>query len=542
MAAVFAVAGSVTGWTTLPAAAWHDSAELASVAWRLSLSHSPGHPLHALSTRAVQFAPLGDGGFRANLASALCLAAALALLYRVLRRVAPGAGRLAAALAALLPVAMPAVWLQGARAEVYALQALLTVATGALCLRVAAGDDDRALPALALVFGLAGANHSYVGLMGIPLALWAMWVGFRGWRSVVGAVFAGTLGLMANLYLLLRARAGAEIGWGTPDSLAELWSTLSGEEWRRAMLPEAGTVDLADNLASLTAYLFDQLGALPSLVAFAVLLVAVPRWVRERRFLALALLAALCIPFASRVLYTVDRFNPDLGGYVVGALFAWTAMLLLALERWPRPAAVALGLLFALSLGRIDPGARRGTRTAERFARALLDEVPPGGALVVSDFNSAFLGWWLRAFEGSRPDVGVIFRGQVRRPWVGERLATQRPDLAAGLARFPLGYDGPDVRFEPGLRMDTLGEVERRLRPVGLTLAVDAEPGPVPRAPVEPGIDARRAWGFLHLVHAEHLLRLEGDWRNRVRAHLREADRLSPNDPAVAAVAARLRR
>ena len=183
-AVVFALGAGFLAWTALPGPHWHDTAEFGAISWRLGLSHPPGHPLHALLTHGAQRAPVGDLGFRANLLSALCLGAAAALLYRLLRRLAPDAPRLPAVAAALLPVAMPAVWLQGVRAEVYALQLLLCVGIALGCHAVARGDDRRALAGVALLFGLAGANHSLVGLTLVPLALVAMVCGRVGVRAI----------------------------------------------------------------------------------------------------------------------------------------------------------------------------------------------------------------------------------------------------------------------------------------------------------------------------------------------------------------------
>ena len=253
-AAVFAVAAGLFAWTALPGTHWHDTAEFGAVAWRLSLSHPPGHPLHAVLTHGIERLPLGDVPFRANLLSALALGAALALLYRLLRAIAPEGHRLPAIAGALLPAAMPAVWLQGVRAEVYGPQLLLSVAVGWLCLLVARGDDQRALPALALAFGLAGANHSLIGAALIPLALIAMAVGRPRAPAVAGAFAAGGLGLAAYAYLPLRATHGGEVGWGMPTSAGALWETISGRAWHANIARDPGEIDLVANALNVFGY------------------------------------------------------------------------------------------------------------------------------------------------------------------------------------------------------------------------------------------------------------------------------------------------
>ncbi|MCA9538199.1 MAG: hypothetical protein KC620_04895, partial [Myxococcales bacterium] len=86
-----------------------------------------------------------------------------------------------------------------------------------------------------------------------------------------------------------------------------------------------------------------------------------------------------------------------------------------------------------------------------------------------------------------------------------------------------------------------------RLRPVGLTLAIDA-PWPTPAAldaaflPLAdpPDFDARRSAGFVHAGHAEHLLRLHAP-SALIAWHLNQAERFAPGDPWLAEIRAALR-
>lgn len=540
-AAVFALAGAFLAWTCLAGPQWYDSAEFSAAGWRLTLSHPPGHPVHAVLTRAAQLLPLGDGTFRANLTSALCVAAALAWLYRLLRRTAPAAGVVPTAAAALLPAVMPAIWLQAARAEVYALQLLITMALVDACQRVARGGDARALAALAFAFGLAGANHSYLGALVVPLALWAMAVGEHRPRAVGVAAVAGLLGLAAYAYLPLRASAGGEIGWGAPRTAAELWSTISGAAWRRNLMPAIDAVDELDNIATLAALGIDQVGPLAALLGLGLVLAAAPAWVRAREWSAAGVLLLVALPFLSRVIYPVDTVNPDLGGYLVGALTMSAGLAVLAAARLG-PARWLLPVLLIAAAPRFDVGDRQGSRTGERYARAVLDEVPPGGVLLTSDYATSFLSWSLRAVEGLRPDVALLFRGQMDTPWFAERLARQLPERAAEL---PDGFVGPEARFEPGVELNRLGPVAAHLRPVGLTMAVGpAAPLEVVRAAfadlgAPTDADARRGRAFLHAQTAAHLARARAA-TPLARWHLEQAELLAPGDPYLAEVAALL--
>ncbi len=542
-AAVFLASAGLFAWTALPGVHWHDTAEFGAVGWRLGLSHPPGHPLHALLTQAAERLPLGDLGFRPNLLSALCLGAALAGLHRLLGRLSAGGHPVTLAAAALLPAVMPSLWLQGIRAEVYALQLLLGVGVALACHRLATTDDRRALPALALVFGLAGANHSLIGAAMLPLALVVLAARWPGWRAFGLACGAGALGLSTYLYLPLRARAGGEIGWGMPTDVGSLWETISGRAWQANLVAEPERVDLGENLGKLFVHSVDQVGLVASLVLLAAVVAGVvARRGRAPRPVLAALLVAACT-FGTRFLYPFDPLNPDIGGYFAPAMLALVAggwSLAPAAARWAFPAALAL------AAPNLDPGARMGSRVAEEVARVGIDEVPPDGALVYSDYAAHFLSWYLRAAEGTRPDATLLFRGQVGQGWAATRLATLHPERAVHLADFPVGFDGPDVRVEPGVLDERLGAVRARLGGSGVTLAVDGRGSVVDvarawaRIPPVRDVDSRRALGFLHAQHAVHHL-----WRgDRALAawHVAEAEVLAPNDVWLAELRARLSR
>ncbi|MCB9529246.1 MAG: DUF2723 domain-containing protein [Myxococcales bacterium] len=541
-ALVAAITGAFFVATALPSIHWHDTAEFAAVGWRLAVSHPPGHPIHALLTRATEhFIPLGDLALRANMLSALLAAAALAAFYRLLRALAPALPRAAALCAACAPAFLPGLWLQAVRAEVYALQLLLTVCIAHACHRVARGDDARALPALALLFGLAGANHSFIGLCSIPLALWAIAAGRPPPRAFAAAVAAGLLGLAAYLYLPLRATAGGVVGWGRPDSLAALWATISGRDWQGNIAPADGEA-AADHVATMAAWIITQLGPLGAAIVLLALLAGLPALVRARRLTALAAAVAAAVPLAAQRLLQVDLHNPDMAGYLAAVPLALIALAAIAVDALPGRARALLALAFPAlllaGLGRHDPSHRAGSRSAERVALARLDAVPPDGVLVASDYATTFQTWALQALWGERPDVAPVFRGRVAADWQRRRLRAEHPAIAAALDGFPATLTGPAVRYELGVEMHRLGPLAPRLRPVGLLLAVDA-PWPAALDPAydlidaAPDLDARRAGALLHAQHAEHIARAGGP-QALAAAHLDRAEALAPGDPWLA--------
>lgn len=532
-ALVAGLSGAFFALTALPGVHWHDTAEFAAVARRLSISHSPGHPIHAITTHGAQLLAAGDAAFRANLSSAAWMAIALTIFYRVLRKLAPDGRWYSAAMVALLPAVLPAIWLQGVRVEVYALQLAISAAIGLLALHL---RDARAFAGLALAFGLAGANHHLIGVALLPIALLAAWQHRR--RLWLGC--AGFVGLLAYAYLPLRAGAG-DIGWGMPDTLSGFWQMVSAQEWVGANPLSQAALDPVANAQKMTVWIIEQVGLAVAAILLICLLFAA---LRRRTGAWLGCGIAFAGVLATKLLYPFDPLNPDLGGYLAAALCALLAMAWVGLaaadRRWP-VGAVAAALLLLWSAPGFDAGRRQGSRTAEQWGRALLADVPPDGVLVASDYASHFLVWGQFALHGARPDAAVVFRGQMDVPWYRARLERRRP----GFSQIP-----SDARVEPGVRAEQLGPLRARLGPIGVTLAPDAR-APLPRVrdrfaqirrPPTPDLDSRRSMGLVHVQYAlHHLERAPGPaTRALVRFHLTQAEAWAGPDPMIAQIAARL--
>ena len=169
---VFAFTGLILAAGVMPGFHWHDTAEFGAVASRLSLSHPPGHPLHALTTRAVLELPLGDLACRANVASSVCLAFALSVFARVLGVLAPGLSWFERFVFASWPVVFPVVFLQGIRAEVYALNLLVTLGVAYCAVELRPLEGGRFFVALALLVGLGLGNHSLLIAALAPIVVW----------------------------------------------------------------------------------------------------------------------------------------------------------------------------------------------------------------------------------------------------------------------------------------------------------------------------------------------------------------------------------
>lgn len=548
---VAGLAGAALILTAAPAAHWHDTAEFGAVARRLSLSHPPGHPLHAQLAHGLGILPFAGAGFRAHLASALPVAGALGLLYGLLRRLTPTPSPWITAAVALTPLAIPAIWLQGARAEVYGLQLLLSVAVARITVEAwhtPAQAPGRILAALALSLGLAGANHTLLAVCMVPLALWAALPALRRRPlALLPAVGVGVLALMVYAHLALRAGAGGPVGWGWPDTPGALWDIISAKAWRTSSLTEIAAPPFGEQAQHIFSWWLDQVGPIPGAV-LSLLGVAGALAARGQRWGRAALIGAatVMIPILyTKMTYAFDRQNPDIGGYfapavIAGLVIAWIGAAALA----PATRGLTLAVIPALGLWwapQVDQGGLMGARSAVTVAQRRLDEVPPDGVIAYSDYSAWFLDGWLRAIEGRRPDVIPLFRGQRHTDWTRRRLLAAFPERGAAALAFP---DGPGraglaLHVEPGVRQEAIGRplaawgLTRRIgeAPVEVSVEIDAAravPSPADR-------DGRR---FMAISHGHHAL-AEGPWMRRgdpkalVRArwHLDRAEALVPGDP-----------
>lgn len=509
---VFAVTGLILAAGVMPGFHWHDTAEFGAVASRLSLSHPPGHPLHALTTRAVLDLPLGDLAFRANVASSVCLAFALSVFARVLGVLAPGLSWFERFVFASWPVVFPVVFLQGIRAEVYALNLLVTLGVAYCVVELRPLEGGRFFVALALLVGLGLGNHSLLIAALAPIVVWRAARSKLRLRAWLLALAAGLLGASSYVYLPLRASAGGDVGWGRPETLAAFVDTVLARDWHKNLASAGSTgLDLWENALGITGLLAAQPGLVVATGAALLFGWALLRRPGTRARIAALALSGACL-LATRFFYPFDENNPDLGGYFAPALFAWVGTVAVAFaELAPRVRPVLSLLLLlaaAVSVADVDPGQRRGSRAAEVLSNTLVDEVPPRGVLVTSDYSTWFQSWAQHDFAGARPDVAVLFRGRVEQAWHISRVSSVHPEVAALMSTFPASFDRPGIRFENGVEWARLGALAARLRPAGLTLALHGPTKLPPAAPPVPTTDVDTRWTqtFRFALLAEHCL------------------------------------
>jgi hypothetical protein len=445
--------------TLPPGLTWaHDGADggdLIAAARTLGIPHPPGYPLYTLLARVFLWIPWGVPAHRIALLSAVAGAGAAWALYRLCLLVGAKhwGGELPsqhsrrrpilrpymiALAASLLWAFAPIPWGQAVIAEVYALNALLTVGFLACLLWWRQTGEPRAWRLAWLLFGLGIAHHPLIAACLLPAALWA-WeqrarLTARRWAEAVGLPL---LGLCFYVYLPIRAAASPPINWGNPQTLPGLWWVVSAAPYRHFVLG----LPLAEWLSRLSAWA----GLLLS--QFKVWGVALGLWgalmLHERdKKLSWGLLGV----FTLVTLYALGYNTTDSYVYLLPALavFAvWIAWGLadagqrlagLLRRSAPHNDVVAAIILAALPLASLGMNWAASDLSRDQEAQAYVEQslaVLPADAVVLADGDRQTFALWY-----ARRTLPGAYRGEVislpllQYDWYRAQVQTRNPDLA----------------------------------------------------------------------------------------------------------------
>lgn len=474
-----------------------DSLEFQVVLPTLGIAHPSGYPLYTLLGKLFTLLlPFRDPAGRANLLSALCAAAAVAVLYLAARRLA--GSRPAAAAAAAAFAISPAWWSQATLAEVYALHGLF-VALFIYCLlrweaergqragrggRGAAGggqlpaSNDTWLAAAALVCGLGLTHHRMIALL-LPAALvfifWTDPALLRQPRRWLLPIALGLAPLLLYLYLPIRGRAVTSLdGTYAPTARGTL-------DW---ILARGYSVFLTGNPFSVqrggsdfVALFLEQVGVLPVIAALTGLIEAWRFSVRRATFLLLATVAQIAFGVAYKVQDVEVFFIP---AFMLAAL--WAAIGLarvfdatvqqavhagrpLRLPAWARPLYLAAWLLPVAGILLFYPGRDAVRAWAQRDRSSAWDVYATGqdmvenaaaGGEVVGLLGETTLVRYFRDVLGQRADLRVTPADAepARYAAIEAALAAGRPvyltrDLPGAAARYSLDAAGPLIAVSP---------------------------------------------------------------------------------------------
>jgi Flp pilus assembly protein TadD len=419
-----------------------DSGEFLGVAATLGVAHPTGYPLYALLGQLATLVPWGDKAFLINLVSAASGAGAaffLALAASELGRqleLRPGARTAAVAAAGLLALTSRTLWSVSTLAEVYALNALFWGALLWAALRLRRTGAARELYLLALLGGLALANHATIALF-LPAAAVIAWPGRRRARELLRALPAAAafllLGVSVNLYTPLRAAAETLFNWDDPSTLDTFYAHVAGAQYRGHFL-YYGAGGARDALAQYGSSIWANVTPLGAFAAAALAWFFIKRY----RGVALALLAY----FVGYLAYCACYAIPDINYYFItlhlvvifAAAIGVAAVVGAVGQRFPaaRLAAAAGAALAVLAAGagafgfNFPYGHRRDFTFAESYGRRLLSVLPARAIFFASGDTNAFLSWYNVYVRGLRRDVAIL--SQIRLTSRGYLTAAARRD------------------------------------------------------------------------------------------------------------------
>ncbi len=266
LAAVLAAALALLtyGATLLPGAGYSgDVAKFQFVGWSLGTPHATGYPAWMLASCAfTRLLPVGTIAWRANLLSAIFAAAAVAVVFLLVRRCL-GASRLVAVGMALLFAFGSLWWSQAIVAEVYSLHGLCLAASIGLLLRWQTKKDFRLLAGAAAVVGLSVANHITTLIVLPALVGFVLWVDRRvlKGRRTLALLPAVVVPAVLYLYPFWRTLAPTTtyLEMQTPDLETFLWY-LGGAQFRDRVFAFSLAEIILHRVPMLAAWLWSQAG------------------------------------------------------------------------------------------------------------------------------------------------------------------------------------------------------------------------------------------------------------------------------------------
>ncbi|MCP4445384.1 MAG: DUF2723 domain-containing protein [Myxococcales bacterium] len=438
--------------TSSPTIGWLDSPEFVAQAATLGVSHSPGHPLPALLGRLAGLVPIGDLAWRVNLVSALCAAGAVALLFASLRRIvsstAPRIGRSSARVIAmslaLAAGASWALWSNAVRAEVYALQCLLSVGAIYALLRFESSSHSRWILAASFLLALGLANHHLLALTILLPAILVILI--RPSRpapiTYARAAGIGMLGLCALLYLPVRSLAHPLVNFGAPHTLERFFWTLRGAAFRRSATQEHASTPLVDAIQIVMA-LSEALSA--PLLLFALYGAWTGRHCMATRRPVHLLLGIVLLCMGARVLLGFDPETPDHHAYLLPAILALYLLAAIGIARLvshaleakhplpkaPALAAVALALLVPIQVAsKWSVSSQRTAWASDDMAHWEVETLPPRSLVLLAYFQTTFRTWAVNSVEGLRPDVAYLDRSFLSYPGMRQEALHRYPKLS----------------------------------------------------------------------------------------------------------------
>lgn len=411
-------------YTLTPAVGLIDSGELAAGCRLLNVLHPTGYPLYTILGRLVSLLPLGTVVTRVASLSAVLAATAVGLLQLLLMRL--GCSRITSAVTAFLFAFSFPLWSVAVDVEVYALTAVLALLVWLVVQRAGSGEQGvRGLLVVAYLCGLAFTNHMSVAsvVIGAGIAL-LLERGRFVVRNFTWFVLLFLVGLSPYVFLVLRAKAGPLLAWGSPVSLERLVWHVTGKQYQVWMFSLPFSQVLANAGRGLVLLSRSFLFVLAPLALYG----AWRLW-RIRRRLAIGLGVSTVLS----VLYAANYSIPDIEAYylpcLVGLFLFFGVGLEAVLKRLGRWRHVFWAVpVFALTLT-MPSASRRDFFVSVDQARNTLASAGPNAVILTDWWDIYSPVFYLQNVEGVRPDVCIIDKELVRRTWYFRYLERAYPWL-----------------------------------------------------------------------------------------------------------------
>jgi len=328
-----------------------DTAKWQTISAVGGVPHATGYPLYVALVQAwARVVPIASFAYRTNLLSAVAAAAAVAVLFGLLRTI--GLRPAVAAATALTFAVTPTFWSQAVIAEVYTLHVLFVVSILACLAKWRLGGANGWLLAGSALLALSFGNHMSTALL-LPAAGWLVLSDRRRALTrgnVLWAVAVALIGACQYLYLFHMSDVGGYVEWRI-DGLDDVWRLATGQQFRDQMWAFGPHELITDRVPLLWRFLRAEYGLLLDVAVVG--LVAALLLVRKRRRTIDArghVLVAIGLVGLASALYGLEYDVIDV--YV----FFLPLHLVLAIA-----IGLALDALVGWLTGRIEPPLRRST-------------------------------------------------------------------------------------------------------------------------------------------------------------------------------------
>jgi hypothetical protein len=454
--------------TLLPSQAFGDWGEMQTVPHVLGVAHPTGYPTYIVLSWLAHLVPLGSIAYRANLLSAVLVAAALAVTASTLLRL--GTRPTIAIGAAMGLGAVGTVWAAATVAEVNPLHLLFVAALLHRGLVWEEHRRPRDLVLGAVFLGLALGNHLLILFVAPFVLLFVLWVGRRELAASPGmlaaAAAAGVLATGIYLYIPIAAAAGPPLPYNHPVTPEAVLWLVSGAQFRGqfAFLSASGLSEFVGStgalwqvLASRATPVLPILGLLGlallvrrrpafGLMCAGILVLNLYIWATYLRlehyllvpWLLLTVGAAIALESAARAL---EAHGPaGLRGVGLGRVVGLAAIVL------------AVGLA-AMNWAAAD---RSADRSADTYVDAVLTALPTDAAML-SEWDASTPLWHARYVLDRRLDVlivddtNIVYDGWVTRENRIASLVCERPVFILRLSDADLRPTRAAYRLEPFL-------------------------------------------------------------------------------------------